>query len=114
MSKSGIVVPQGATTWEANVALSTTDSNVVLEAAPGTGLSLYITDIVISIGATAGNVTLQDEDDTTLFGPIYAPVNGGAVISLSKPIQVAANKALEFDKSAACDEGTIYCAGYVS
>jgi len=75
-------------------------------------MSIYITDIVISVGATTGYVTLQDEDDTTYFGPIRLAVDRSLAVQLKTPIKVAKGLALEFDKEAACDEGSVFVAGY--
>lgn len=69
-------------------------TNTTVQAAPGAGLSLYITDIVISNGATAGNITLLDGSGGTVRFEIYPPINGGVSISLRQPIRLTANTAL--------------------
>lgn len=69
-------------------------SNASVKAAPGSGLKLYITDIVISNGATAGNVTLLDGSGGTVLFECYPAINGGVSISLKQPIVLTANTAL--------------------
>lgn len=69
-------------------------TNTSVQAAPGAGLSLYITDIVISNGATAGNITLLDGSGGTVKFEVYPAINGGVSISLRQPIRLTANTAL--------------------
>lgn len=69
-------------------------TNATVQAAPGAGLSLYITDIIISNGATAGNITLLDGSGGTVKFEIYPAINGGVSISLNQPIRLTANTAL--------------------
>lgn len=69
-------------------------TNTSVKAAPGASLSLYITDIVISNGATAGNITLLDGSGGTVVFEIYPAINGGCTISLRNPIRLTANTAL--------------------
>lgn len=69
-------------------------TNTSIQAAPGAGLSLYITDIIISNGATAGNITLLDGSGGTVKFEIYPAINGGVSISLRQPIRLTANTAL--------------------
>lgn len=69
-------------------------TNTSLKTAPGAGLSLYITDVVISNGATAGIIKLLDgSGGTELVGGHFA-VNGGLAISFRTPIKLTANTAL--------------------
>jgi hypothetical protein len=69
-------------------------TNVSVKAAPGVGLSLYITDIMISNGATAGNITLLDGSGGTVLFELYPAINGGATLSLRNPIKLTSNTAL--------------------
>ena len=94
------------------VALSATDSDVSLKAAVS-GWSIHITDISITMGATAGQVTLQDSDNTTVFGPIRMAADTNFAVKLHTPIKVAQGLALEFDKEAGADEGSVFVAGYL-
>jgi hypothetical protein len=102
--------PQGYT-YTNNVALSATDSDVELVAARS-GMSFYITDLVIAI-PSAANVTIQDEDDTTYVGPVHTSAQQFSVpIHFITPVKVAVGKAVEFDKSAGDDTGTIFIGGF--
>ncbi|HET8699771.1 MAG TPA: hypothetical protein VFO94_19965, partial [Gammaproteobacteria bacterium] len=73
---------------------SAAQTNASVKAAPGAGLKLYITDIIISNGATAGNVTLLDGSGGTVLFELYPAINGGVSISLKQPIVLTANTAL--------------------
>jgi hypothetical protein len=67
-----------------------------LVAAPGGALCLYVTDIIISNGATAGTVEVHDTDRTISTGDLYLAANGGCVINLKTPMKCLAAHALEF------------------
>lgn len=78
---------------------NTAQTNHALVAAPGANLALYITDIIISNGATAGSVKLVEDEAGTpaeVLGSIYLAINGGAVINLVTPIKCSVNKSLGF------------------
>lgn len=77
-----------------SVDYASAQTNASIQAAPGAGLSLYITDIVISNGATAGNITLLDGSGGTVKFEIYPAINGGVSIALNQPIRLTANTAL--------------------
>lgn len=84
--------PRGSTV-SADYASAQTNTSVI--AAPGASLSIYITDIMLSNGATAGNVTLLDGSGGTVKWEAYPAVNGGAVLTgLRQPIKLTANTAL--------------------
>ena len=83
--------PRG-TTVSADYASAQTNVSVI--AAPGASLSIYVTDIQLSNGATAGNVTLLDGSGGTVKWEAYPAVNGGAVLNLRQPIRLTANTAL--------------------
>jgi hypothetical protein len=81
--------------WDASDNQSTAQTNTALKAAPGAGLSLYITDIIVSNGATAGNIKFVEDTAGTPVDKVevmYFAVNGGAVIPLRTPIKITANK----------------------
>ena len=81
----------------ADYASAQTNTSVV--AAPGAGLSLWITDIIISNGATAGNITLLDGSGGSLLFEIYPAANGGVAHSFRNPIKLTANTALVITSS---------------
>jgi hypothetical protein len=69
-------------------------TNATVQAAPGASLKLYITDIMISNGATAGNITLLDGSGGTVIWEIYTAINGGCVANFRTPIVLTANTLL--------------------
>lgn len=80
--------------WHTSADYASAQTNASVKAAPGAGLSLYITDISISNGATAGNITLLDGSGGTVLYEIYPAINGGAVLNLKNPIKLTSNTAL--------------------
>lgn len=78
---------------------TTAQTNNQLKAAPGANLSLYITDVVVSNGATAGSIKLVEDEGGTpvqISQTIYMAINGGAVIHWNTPKRLTANKTLGF------------------
>jgi hypothetical protein len=70
-----------------------TDKELI--AAPGAGLSLYITDVIVSNGATAGYVLFEEDTasaKTVKIPKLYLGINGGAVMNFRTPIRCTANK----------------------
>ena len=80
--------------WEVSADYSAAQTNASIKVAPGAGLSLYITDISISNGATAGNITLLNGSGGAVKYEIYPAINGGAVDNRRTPIKLSANTAL--------------------
>jgi len=80
--------------WDVSVDYATAQTNATVKAAAGAGLSLYITDIICSNGATAGNITLLDGSGGTVLWELYPAVNGGATQQLRSPIKLTANTLL--------------------
>ena len=80
--------------WTANASYSAAQADVAIKATPGAGLCLYITDIIISNGATAGVVSLESDTGsakTKFAGPLYLAANGGCVINFRTPVRLPAN-----------------------
>lgn len=74
---------------------ATAQTNNPILSAPGAGLSLYITDIVISNGATAGSIKFVEDTGGTPVTKVqetYMAINGGAVMNFTTPIRITANK----------------------
>jgi hypothetical protein len=69
-------------------------TNATVRAAPWAWVALYITDIMISNGATAWNITLLDWSGGTVLFEIYPAINWGATMNLSNPIKLTDNTAL--------------------
>jgi len=69
-------------------------TNQEIIAAPGAGLCLYITDVVISNGATAGNIKFVEAtagSPVTKIPVLNLAINGGAVMNFRTPIRITAN-----------------------
>lgn len=74
---------------------ATAQTNNPILSAPGASLSLYITDIVVSNGATAGSIRFVEDTGGTPVIKVqetYMAVNGGAVMNFTTPIRITANK----------------------
>lgn len=74
---------------------ATAQTNNPIHSAPGAGLSLYITDIVVSNGATAGSIKFVEDTAGTPVVKVqetYMAINGGAVMAFKTPIRITANK----------------------
>jgi len=80
--------------WHVSADYASAQTNTTVKAAPGAGLKLYITDIVISNGATAGNITLLDGSGGSVVFELYPAVSGGAAMPWRTPIDLTANTLL--------------------
>jgi len=95
--------PHGPQLWSYHENSSSALTDASVHAAPGAGLSLYVTDIVVSTGAaTALNVFLE-EGVTTVLGPWYleAVAGRGLALHFQTPKKITANTALTITTSAA-------------
>lgn len=103
------------TIWTATDVQAAAQTDTVLQAAPGAGLSLYITDIIISNGSTAGTVEIVENtaSSTTILETMNFAVNGGAVINLQTPIKVTENDNLGYTSVTVTDHSITVC-GYTA
>jgi hypothetical protein len=99
--------------WHVSADYSSAQTNASVKAAPGAGLSLYITDLQISNGATAGNVTLLDGSGGTVLYELYPAINGGATLSLRNPIKLTANTALCVTSTTVTTH-SVFVSGYIA
>lgn len=97
------VIPCGPQTWSYHVNGSAALTDASVHAAPGAGLSLYVTDIVISSGAATAMNAFFEEGTTTVLGPYYleAVAGRGAALHFGTPKKITANTALTITTSAA-------------
>ncbi len=96
--------PHGPQIWSYHENSSSALTDATVHAAPGAGLSLYVTDIVCSTGAaTAMNIFLEESTTTTILGPYYLEAVAGRGIALhfQTPKKITANTALTVTTSAA-------------
>lgn len=91
--------------YHENSGSALTDASV--QAAPGTGLSIYVTDIVVSTGAATAFNVFFEEGASTVLGPYYleATAGRGLVLSFKTPKKITANTALTITTSAAIAHG---------
>jgi hypothetical protein len=94
------VLPYSPQIWKYSLSSATQQTNTAVHAAPGSGLSIYLTDIFYAAGG-AVTLILEDGDATFLWGYPAAASGDGAKDSRITPIKLTANKALQLDTSAA-------------
>ncbi len=99
--------------WSVSADYGSAQTNASVKASPGASLSLYITDLQISNGATAGNITLLDGSGGTVLYKLYAGINGGSILNLTTPIKLTANTALCITSSTVTTHA-IFVAGYIA
>jgi len=99
--------------WHVSADYASAQTNTSVKAAPGASLSLYITDIQISNGATAGNVTLLDGSGGTVLYEVYPGINGGATLTLRNPIKLTANTALCITSTTVTTH-SVFVSGYIA
>jgi len=83
-----------ATVWQTQHSETEAQTNHSIQAAPGEGVSLYVTDVVVSNGATAGEVKLLDGSGGTVLLHLYPAIGGGAALHFRTPLKLTANTAL--------------------
>lgn len=98
--------------WHVSVDYASAQTNATVKAAPGAG-SLYITDIFLSNGATAGNVTLLDGSGGTVLWEAYPGINGGAVLNLRNPIKLTATTLLAITSTTVTTHSLTVC-GFIA
>lgn len=100
---AAFVHPHGPQIWSYHANGSTALSAASVHAAPGAGLSLYVTDIIVSSGAATAMNALFQEGAGTVLGPYYleAVAGRGLVLRFQTPKKITANTALTVTTSAA-------------
>lgn len=93
----------GPRVWSYHENSSTQLTDAVVHAAPGAGLSLYVTDVIISTGAATALNVFFEEGASTVLGPMYleATAGRGAAIQFFTPKKISVNTALTVTTSAA-------------
>lgn len=90
-------------------------TNNQLVAAPTiAGRTIYVTDLIVSNGATEGTIKLVEDpggSPVQISQTIYVGTTGGAVINFRAPIKLTANKALGFT-STGCTTHSIQVNGF--
>lgn len=101
------VVTTAPQTWSYHENSSSALTDASVHAAPGAGLSLYVTDICVSTGAATALNVFFEEGATTVLGPYYleAVAGRGMKIHFQTPKKITANTALTITTSAAIAHG---------
>jgi hypothetical protein len=97
------VHPHGPQIWSKNLNGSLAYTDESIHAAPGAGLSLYVTDIVFSSGAATAINLFFEEGASKVLGPYYleAVAGRGMHLRFTTPKKITANTALTATTSAA-------------
>lgn len=101
------VIPTGPQTWSYHENSSSALTDTSVHAAPGAGLSLYVTDIIVSTGAATAFNIFFEEGASTVLGPYYleAVAGRGFQVHFQTPKKITANTALTVTTSAAIAHG---------
>jgi hypothetical protein len=99
--------------WHAAADYGAAQTNTSFKTAPGASLSIYITDITVSNGATAGTIQLLDGSGGTVLRKYYVAITGGAVENLRTPIKLTANTALAVT-STSVSTHSVSVGGYIA
>lgn len=105
-------VPHPPQSWDFSEEYTTQQTADVLHAAPGAGLSLYITDIYFAADG-AVDITVHDEDDILLWKYYAQAAGDGVSKEFRKAKKLVANKALEATTSGAVTCTLVVC-GYTA
>lgn len=97
------VHPHGPQVWSYHSDGSSALTDATVHAAPGAGLSLYVTDIVVSTGAATALNVFFEEGASKVLGPYYleAVAGRGLALHFQTPKKITANTALTVTTSAA-------------
>jgi len=100
--------------WSNNNNYGAAQTDTQIQAAPGAGLSLYITDILMSAeGACNILLVRATAGSTTIYGPFYFAANGGLSKHFATPIRLPVNENLGVTSSAAVNH-TVSVQGYTA
>lgn len=97
------VHPHGPQVWSYHSDGSSALTDASVHGAPGAGLSIYITDIVVSTGAATAMNVFFEEGASKVLGPYYleAVAGRGLCIHFQTPKKITANTAVTVTTSAA-------------
>jgi hypothetical protein len=101
------VRPDHPNKWNYHEDSSSALTDASVQAAPGAGLSVYLTDIIISLGAATALNLFMEEGATKIIGPLYLEAVNGRTIHLrfQTPKKCTANTAVTVTTSAALAHG---------
>jgi len=100
--------------FNARLAQDTAWTNASLKATPGTGLRLYVTDVVVNCGGTGTTFSLLDGSGGTVLLKYALAANTAVHINLAVPVKLTANTALCLTSSGASVGAQVVAHGYIS
>jgi len=110
---SGTKRKVGETRWAFTGIEADASTQIIIKAAPGAGLALYLTHVIMTSNDADANPFLQDEDDNLLFGPFVSSVEGVVINhKFEFPLRLVTNKALEI--KATVGVVTVYVEGFTA
>lgn len=92
-------------------AVATDTSNTQVIAAQGPGVRIYVTTLIVS-NSSDTYTEVDIKSDTSARLTIPAPQKSGAIISLSRPLRLDANQALNFAARSGVSSITVSAVGY--
>ena len=93
----------------------TDGSSTSVISAAGSGVKIYITDVIIANSSSSNvTVTLRDGTGGSVKATFSAPANGGCHKTLASPIAFSANTAVAADPSAAASTVSVTLSGFKS
>lgn len=112
--REGVVYvhPHSPRIWHAAAEYTAAETDTSVKAAPGAGLSLYITDIYFAANG-AVTITLEEGTSTLKFRYYAAAAGDGVSKAFQVPIKLTANTALTVTTSAAVT-ATVVVNGYTA
>lgn len=105
IKSSKIILGLNSWFFHENSSNALTDS--VVQAAPGTGIHIYITDIIFSTNAATVCSIFLEEGSTTIIGPysLEAVAGRGLAIHFATPKKCSENTAVTVTTTAAISHG---------
>jgi len=108
-------MPSPGNSFSATADYAAVQTNTQLQAAPSdTNMSLHITDIIISNGATAGQVKIVEDTGGTpvdALENLHFAANGGIAMTFDTPIKLSEGKNLGVTSTTA-DDFSVTVSGY--
>ena len=101
-------------TWHARLAQDTAWTNATLKAAATGDEAHYITDIMVSNGATAATFSILDGSGGTVLYKVPLAINGNVHIKLSTPLKLSKATAVALTSSVASVGAFVGVAGFTA
>jgi len=101
-----------ADAWATTVSSGTSTLGTIKAAVSGS--LIYVTDLIVSVGSIASNVTIASGGTSTpMIGTLHLAAFGGAVVNFRTPLSTASGSALVYQQSGTGSPLSITALGYV-